>query len=224
LFRLTKEEVEKLKKKANDCDLPKDSRPYSRFEAICAHIWRSASKARELEENQQNVVRFNVEIRNRMIPNLPKNFYGNALIQTTAKEYVGEMTSKPLSYVAMKIREAHKMITDEYIRSHIDVIRSFENMDDARKLFINAFVGNPNLHITSWLGLPECTADFGWGNPIYFGLAYVISQERGLIYMNPNGDGSVTVLMYLQDAVLPLFNKFFYEDLYELITSSAAPL
>ncbi|KAK2407000.1 spermidine hydroxycinnamoyl transferase [Trifolium repens] len=116
------------------------------------------------------------------------------------------------------------MITDEYIRSHIDVIRSFENMDDARKLFINAFVGNPNLHITSWLGLPECSADFGWGNPLHFGLAYVISQERGLIYMNPNGDGSVTVLMYLQDAVLPLFNKFFYEDLYELITSSAAPL
>ncbi|KAK2406999.1 spermidine hydroxycinnamoyl transferase [Trifolium repens] len=95
LFRLTKEEVEKLKKKANDCDLPKDSRPYSRFEAICAHIWRSASKARELEENQQSVVRFNVEIRNRMIPNLPKNFYGNALIQTTAKGYVGEITSKP---------------------------------------------------------------------------------------------------------------------------------
>ncbi|KAK2407007.1 spermidine hydroxycinnamoyl transferase [Trifolium repens] len=95
LFRLTKEEFEKLKKKANECDVPKDSRPYSRFEAICAHIWRSASKARELEENQQNVVRFNVEIRNRMIPNLPKNFYGNALIQTTAKGYVGEITSKP---------------------------------------------------------------------------------------------------------------------------------
>ncbi|PNX71937.1 hydroxycinnamoyl-coenzyme A shikimate/quinate hydroxycinnamoyltransferase [Trifolium pratense] len=221
LFRLTKEEVAKLKKKANEFDIPKGSRPYSRFEAICAHIWRCASKARELEENQPTVVRFHVEIRNRMIPNLPKNFYGDALILTTARGYVGEITSKPLSYVALKIREAHKMITNEYIRSHIDVIRSFENLDDARKLFIGAFVGNPNLGITSWIALPPCKADFGWGNPFHFGLGYVSPQDRGLIYLNPNGDGSVIVDMHLQVAVMQSFKKFFYGDLYELFATAA---
>jgi shikimate O-hydroxycinnamoyltransferase len=136
LLKLTKEQVEKLKKKANEFGNSKGSKPFSRFEAISAHIWKCASKARELEENQETVVRFNVEIRNRIIPNLPKIYYGNALIQTLTRGYIGEITSKPLSYIGMKIREAHELITNEYTRSQIDVIRSFENLDDARKLFI----------------------------------------------------------------------------------------
>jgi len=79
------------------------------------------------------------------------------LIQSSARGFIGEITSKPLSYVAQKIREANVLITNEYIRSQIDVIRSFENSDDARALFIGgdgenaAFFGNTNLHITSWI-------------------------------------------------------------------------
>jgi len=226
LLKLTAEEVEKLKKKANECEIPKGSKPYSRFEAISAHIWKSASKARKLEENQQSVVRFNVEIRNRIIPNLPKNYYGNALIQTAVGGYIGEILSKPLSYVAMKIREAHELITNEYIRSQIDVVRGFENLDDARKLFIGGegknatFFGNPNLHITSWMALPSHKADFGWGKPFYFGLGYVSPHDRGLIYLSPDGDGSVIVCMHFQVELMQLFKKFFYGDLYELFTSA----
>ncbi|CAJ2639688.1 unnamed protein product [Trifolium pratense] len=226
LLKLTKEQVEKLQKKTNEFDIPKGSKPYSRFEAISAHIWKCASKARELEENQQSVVRFNVEIRNRIIPNLPKNYYGNALIQTSTRGYIGEITSKPLSYIAMKIREAHELISNEYIRSQIDVIRSFENLDDARKLFIGGegknatFFGNPNLHITSWMALPAYKSDFGWGKPFYFGLGYVSPHDRGIIYLNPNGDGSVIVCMHFQVALMQIFKKFFYGDINELFTSA----
>ncbi|CAK8565515.1 unnamed protein product [Lathyrus sativus] len=226
LLKLTAEEVEKLKKKANEFDIPKGSKPYSSFEAITAHIWKSASKARYLEENQQSVVRFNVEIRNRISPNLPKNYYGNALIQTSAKGYVGEITSKPLSYVAMKIREANELITNEYIRSQIDVIRGFEHLDDARKLFTGGegknatFWGNPNLHITSWLNFPAYKLDFGWGKPFYFGIGYVSPHDRGLILSSPDGDGSVIVCMHFQVELMDLLKKTFYEDLYGLFTSA----
>jgi shikimate O-hydroxycinnamoyltransferase len=226
LLKLTKEEVEKLKKKANECDIPEGSRPYSRFEAISAHIWKSASKARELSDNQPSVLRFSVEFRNKIIPNLPKNYYGNAVSQTAATSYIGEIKSKPLSYIAMKIREAHELITNEYIRSQIDVIRSFENLDDARKLFIGGegknatYFGNPNLHITSWMALPAYKLDFGWGKPFYFGLGYVSPHDRGIIYLNPNGDDSVIVCMHFQFALMQIFKKFFYEDINELFTSA----
>ncbi|AES70178.1 putative shikimate O-hydroxycinnamoyltransferase [Medicago truncatula] len=225
LLKLTKEEVERLKKKANECDIPKGSRCYSRFEAISAHIWKSASKARKLEENQQSVVRFNVEIRNRIIPNLPRNYYGNALIQTSTRGFIGEITSKPLSYVAQKIREANELITNEYIRSQIDVIRGFENLDDARKLFLVGgrdvtFSGNPNLHITSWMTLPSYKADFGWGKPMHFGIGYVSPNDRGLILLSPDEDGSAIVCMHFQVELMQLFKKFFYEDIYELFTSA----
>ncbi|XP_004500005.1 hydroxycinnamoyl-CoA:piscidic acid hydroxycinnamoyltransferase-like [Cicer arietinum] len=232
LLKLTRDEVEKLKKKANECEISKGSisisksRPYSRFEAISAHIWRSASKARELNANQLSVVRFNVQIRNRIVPNLPKNYYGNALIQTEARGYIGEITSKPLSYAAKKIREGNELIKNEYIRSQIDVIRGFENLDDARRLFIGGdgktptFVGYPNLHITSWMGFATNEADFGWGKPIYFSMGHVTSYDRAIIIKSPDDDASVTVCMHFQVELMQLFKKFFYEDLYELITSA----
>ena len=225
LLKLTKEEVERLKKKANECENPKGSRPYSRFEAISAHIWKCTSKARELEGNQQSVVRFNVEIRNRIIPNLPKNFYGNALIQTSARGFIGEITSKPLSYIAQKMREANELITNEYIRSQIDVIRGFENLDDARKLFINGgrdttYFGNPNLVITSWMTFPSDKADFGWGKPMHFGIGSLSQFDRGLILLSPDEDSSVIVCMHFQVELMQLFKKFFYGDLYELFTSA----
>jgi shikimate O-hydroxycinnamoyltransferase len=219
MLKLTKEQVEKLQKKANEGNIPKGSRTYSRFEAITAHIWKSASKTRELSANQQSVVRFNVEFRNRIIPYLPKNYYGNALSQTAATSYIGEIKSKPLSYVAERIREAKELITNEYIRSQIDVVRGFQHLDDARKLF-SYYVGNPNLLITSWMTMPAYEADFGWGKPIHFGLGTVSPYDRGLLLMSPDGDGSVIVCMHFQVELMQLFKKFFYGDLYELFSSA----
>ncbi|GAU20534.1 hypothetical protein TSUD_130920 [Trifolium subterraneum] len=220
LLKLTVEEVEKLKKKANEGDIPKGSRPYSRFEAITAHIWKSASKARELSENQPSVVRFSAGIRDRIIPNLPKNYYGNALIQTAATSYIGEIKSKPLSYVAQRIREGNELITNEYIRSQIDIIRGFQHLDDARKLFLGVegknaayFVGNPNLHITSWMTMPAYEADFGWGKPFHIGMGSVTPFDKGLILMSPDGDGSVIVCMHFQVELMQLFKKFFYGEI-----------
>jgi shikimate O-hydroxycinnamoyltransferase len=98
------------------------------------------------------------------------NYFGNALTQTGTKGYIGEITSKPLDYVAQKIREATELVSDEYIRSQIDVVRSFENLDDAIKLFIGGegedvpYFGNPNFNLTSWISMPIYDADFGWGS------------------------------------------------------------
>ncbi|WJX37803.1 shikimate O-hydroxycinnamoyltransferase [Trifolium repens] len=207
MLKLSSEQVDKLKKKANEDDVlsmkKKGSRPYSRYEAIGAHIWRCASKARELQENQESVVRFNADIRTRLVPPLPMNYFGNALTQTATKGYIGEITSKSLGYVAQKIREATELVRDEFIRSQIDVIRSFEHLNDARKLFLNAegeippYFGNPNFNLTSWISMPIYEADFGWGKPIYFGLiAYVSPHDRALILLSPDGDGSVHVCLH----------------------------
>jgi shikimate O-hydroxycinnamoyltransferase len=87
--------------------------------------------------------------------------------------------------------------------TQIDAIRSFEHLDDARKLFLNAegeippYFGNPNFNLTSWISMPIYEADFGWGKPIYFGLiAYVSPHDRALILLSPDGDGSVHVCLH----------------------------
>ncbi|XP_058784283.1 hydroxycinnamoyl-CoA:piscidic acid hydroxycinnamoyltransferase-like [Vicia villosa] len=220
LLRLSPEQVEELKKKANEYHMKKKgSRCFSKYEAIGAHIWRCASKARELGENQQSVVRFHADIRSRMIPPLPKNYFGNALTQTAAKGYVGEITSKPLGDVSQMIREAIEFASDEFIRSQIDIIRGFEHLDDARALFLGGegdkfpYVGNPNFHLTSWMSMPVYEADFGWGKPAYFGMASVFPHDRAVILLSPDEDGSVLVCLHFQIAHLELFKKFFYEDI-----------
>ncbi|KAG4377428.1 hypothetical protein AAZX31_18G107300 [Glycine max] len=220
LLKLTPEQVGKLKKKANDDSTKEGSRPYSRFEAIAAHIWRCASKARKLDKNQPTLVRFNADIRNRLIPPLPKNYFGNALSLTTASCHVGDVISNSLSYAAQKIREAIEVVTYEYIWSQIDVIRGQEQLDNARALFFGQnegkdalFYGNPNLLITSWMSMPMHEADFGWGKPVYLGLGSVSTQDRALIIQSPDGDGSIILSIHFQMEHMQLFKKYFYEDM-----------
>ncbi|KAK7333715.1 hypothetical protein VNO80_30492 [Phaseolus coccineus] len=220
LLKLTAEQVGKLKNKANADESTKGSRPYSRFEAIAAHVWRSACKARGLDENQQTLVRFNADIRNRLIPPLPRNYFGNALALTAASSQVGEILSNSLGHAAKKIREAIEVITHEYICSQIDVIRGQEHLDKARALYFGAnegkdalFFGNPNLLLTSWMSMPGHEADFGWGKPVYLGLVSVAKQDRALITQSTDGENSINLVLHFQMEHMQLFKNFFYEEI-----------
>ncbi|XP_014522092.1 spermidine hydroxycinnamoyl transferase-like [Vigna radiata var. radiata] len=219
-LKLTAEQVGKLKNKANADKSTKGSRPYTRFEAIAAHVWKCASKARGLDQNQPTLLRFSVDIRNRLIPPLPRNYIGNALTIGSASSHVGEILSSPLAHVAQKIRESVEMITHEFIRAQIDVIRSQDHVNKARTLFFGAnegkdalFFGNPNFRITSWLSMPMDEADFGWGKPVYIGLAGVVRQERAVITQSPDGDGSVILVLHFQDEHMQLFKNYFYTEI-----------
>ncbi|KAL5149850.1 Spermidine hydroxycinnamoyl transferase [Glycine soja] len=87
MLRLTSQQVEKLKKKANDERPKKDD----------TKSWRCASKARELEDLQPTVVRVPVDIRNRLNPPLPRNYFGNALAAAlTPKCLTKELITNPL--------------------------------------------------------------------------------------------------------------------------------
>lgn len=101
-----------------------------------------------------------------------------------------------------------------------DLIRSQDDMDKARALSFGinegkdaVFVGNPNLRITSWLSMPMHGADFGWGKPVYFGLAGGTVQERALITHDPDGDGSVILFLHFQTDHIQLFKNYFYNDI-----------
>ena len=224
LLKLTSEQVEKLKKRANNNGQShkQGSRPYSRYEAIGAHIWRCASKARELDENQPTLVRFHGDIRNRLNPPLPQNYFGNALAPTvTPKCCIGEIITQPLSYAAQKIREAVDRLTNEYIRSQLDFIARQDQLDFMRPFFFGQeerrdapFYGNPNLSLTSWISLPVYEADFGWGKPIHVGPGAICPYDRATIVQSPSGDGSIVVFIHFQIVHMQQFVKFFWEDIY----------
>jgi len=131
----------------------------------------------------------------------------------------GDIVSKPLSYVAHKIREAIEVLTDEYLRSGFGFIRSQSDVgwlrgkNDNEGKVESLFLGNPNLNIWSWMrNMPMYGPNFGWGRPVYMGPGAVKGDGRAFI-MPGQEDGSVLVAIRLQSAHVEAFKEVFHKDM-----------
>ncbi|KAL0012080.1 hypothetical protein SO802_007188 [Lithocarpus litseifolius] len=225
LLKLTREQVEVLTKRANQVFVGVTTiRPYSRYEAIAGHMWRSACKVRAVDSHnsQSTGARFGVGIRNRLKPSLPERYFGNAVSATVTPICLyEELLSRPLSYSAGKLREAIERMDDEYIRSALDFISSQKDVSGLRSNFHiqgyseAPFLGNPNIFLGSWIGLPLYDADFGWGKPIYVGPVLLNMDGKSFIMPSPTADGSLIIALRLQTKYMDSFKKIFYEDIME---------
>uniref|UniRef100_A0A5B7AUE2 Putative spermidine hydroxycinnamoyl transferase-like n=1 Tax=Davidia involucrata TaxID=16924 RepID=A0A5B7AUE2_DAVIN len=217
ILHLSKNHVEKLKNTAND-GRASGVRAYSRYEVVAGHLWRCACKARRHESEQITKVRVAVNIRDRMRPPLPQGYFGNAVLTPLTMSRAGELVSRPLGYASSRVREAVEMITDEYARSSLDFIRSQPDVTQFRTFNTagctrGAFFGNPNLEITSWVGLPVYGTDFGWGKEIYMGPGALGYEGKCIVLSGHDEDGSLVIALRLQVAHMEAFKMFFYEDI-----------
>uniref|UniRef100_A0A2N9FU64 Spermidine hydroxycinnamoyl transferase n=1 Tax=Fagus sylvatica TaxID=28930 RepID=A0A2N9FU64_FAGSY len=224
LLKLTKDQVEQLKKRANyDTQLQDPTiRPYSRYEAVAGHMWRCVCKARSIDNNhddQPTRVRLVVDVRNRLNPPLPQRYFGNAVFLTiTSTCLYGDLLSKPLSYSAGKLREANERMTEEYIKSALDFLTSQKDVSGLRSKFDvrgdteGPFQGNPNLSLGSWINVPIYDIDFGWGKPVYVGPGLLDTEGRSFIMPSGVADGSLNIAFCLQTQYMDSFKKYFYED------------
>ncbi|XP_057430173.1 hydroxycinnamoyl-CoA:piscidic acid hydroxycinnamoyltransferase-like [Lotus japonicus] len=221
VLKLTNEQVQKLKQKANNGLEESSARPYSTYEVVSAHVWKCATKARGLDDVQPTVVRVSADIRSRLNPPLPRNYFGNALaVALTPTCFARDVLLNPLRYGARKIREAVELLKDDYVRSQLDFIRCQERLDSIRASYLDRgeaknapFYGNPNLTIVSWMSMPVYEADFGWGKPVRFGPGAVYPDGKAYIIRSSDGDGSLDVSVHLQMRHMELFMKFFYQDI-----------
>ncbi|GMP63802.1 hypothetical protein CsSME_00025345 [Camellia sinensis var. sinensis] len=206
MFHLSKTQVEKLKRMAN-VGRATNVQSYSRYEAVAGHLWRCTCKAREHENSQITKLYFAVNFRNRMLPPLPQGYFGNAYLRITAS-----------SHASSKIREAMEMVTDDYVRSAIDLVKVQRDLTRFRTYHTvgstqGHFYGNPNIEITSWIGLPLKNVDFGWGKEIYMGPANVAFDGKCFVFRGHDGDGSLTIAIRLQVAHMDALKEFFYKDI-----------
>lgn len=222
VLTLTKSQVDMLKMAANrETQHDRDKRPYGRFEAVAAHIWRCACKARELAREQVTAFSFSIDIRRLLDPPLPLRYFGNATVVGVASCQVGELMSLRLSHACQKIREAKEKVTGDYVWSMIEFLeeqRRFPTscQDQGSEVSIEddfMMAGNPNVMVSSWLNLPVRGIDFGWGKEIY--MAPATHDFDGDIVILPGyvEDGSVTVFVALQVTHMEKFKKSFYEDI-----------
>ncbi|GAV85498.1 Transferase domain-containing protein [Cephalotus follicularis] len=219
MLKLTKTQVEKLRNIAKEGQFVDSDRPFSRYETVAGHVWRTACKARGHKHEQPTALGVCVDTRSRMQPPLPNGYFGNATLDVIAVSSSGELMLKPLGYAASKIREAVKKVTNEFVRSGIDYLKNQPDLTKFQDLHAlgstqGPFYGNPNLGVVSWLTLPIYGLDFGWGREIYMGPGTHDFDGDSLLLPSPNGDGSLVVALCLQMVHMEAFKKYFYEDIY----------
>ncbi|XP_074297004.1 spermidine hydroxycinnamoyl transferase-like [Silene latifolia] len=220
ILPLDKDQVKTLKSQANREPNNHKDRPYSRYEVVAAHVWRTSCKARKHLDNQPTCLGFSIDVRSRLHPPLPPKFFGNAILDVVAPTNAGDVTGQPLSDTCAKIREALDKVDDDYVWSNIEFFYNQPDLtpfQDLHGRMLNngvdgPYYGNPNIGVISWLTLPIYGLDFGWGKEVYMGPGTHDYDGDCLILPGSTNDGSVKVALCLQLAHMDAFKKHFYED------------
>ncbi|MCL7035564.1 hypothetical protein MKW94_000215 [Papaver nudicaule] len=207
---LTQEFITKLKSKANADMIIGEHRPYSTFECLVAHLWRTMAKVRGLAElDQTTEMKISVNGRRRLKPCVPDEYFGNLILAAFPQCRAKELLDESLSHAAEVIHKSIAKVDSDYFKSFIDfATNSMQDEDltlDGEWWKVPTLW--PNLEVDSWLGFPFNAVDFGFGKPYVF----MPSCEawEGMVYLVPSfdGDGSIDVFITLFQQHLDMFQK-----------------
>ncbi|KAH7846269.1 hypothetical protein Vadar_011928 [Vaccinium darrowii] len=103
IFHFSPQSVAKLKCKANsECK----TLNISSFQAVCALIWRSVTRARRVPCDHETSCRIPANNRIRMDPPLPNEYFGNAVQSVIGKASAGELLGHRFGWAAWRLHEA----------------------------------------------------------------------------------------------------------------------
>ncbi|XWS72644.1 hypothetical protein CRYUN_Cryun02cG0057900 [Craigia yunnanensis] len=207
-FKITKDQIYTLKAKSIKNE---KTTKYSTHNILAAHIWRCASKARGLLDDQATKLYIPTNGRSRLRPPLSSGYLGNVLVTTASIALSGNLQSEPFTNTIDRVQNAVRRMDNEYLRSALDYL---EKLPDVTSVKHGAHTFEcPNLYIISWMRLPVHDADFGWGRPMYMGPANVVHEGKIYLLPSPADDGSLSLVACLQISHMKHFQKHLYQGL-----------
>ncbi|KAB5511805.1 hypothetical protein DKX38_028833 [Salix brachista] len=205
-LKITLEQINSLKAKASNVE---SETKYTTYEILTAHIWRSVSKARNFQNNdQKNKLRISVDGRSRLNPPLQSSYFGNVIFTASPVALSCDLLSESFRCTVERIHRDIKKMDDEYLRSALDYLEEVGDVNSIPRGSITCAC--PNLNIVSWMQLPFYKADFGWGAPLLLRPATML-EGRGYIHPNPANDGSFSLAICLETDHMESFRKLFYD-------------
>ncbi|KAF7126441.1 hypothetical protein RHSIM_Rhsim11G0039800 [Rhododendron simsii] len=167
----------------------------STFEVLTACLWRCRTRALALDPN--NTVRVSCLFNGRSLPGLivAQGYYGNVITYPAAVSKAGKVCSFPLEYTVELVKMAKPQMTAEYFRSVADLM-----VIKGRPLYTVA-AGNFIVSNVRHLGLD--TVDFGWGKPVYGGIAGAFP----MISCDMNFKDGIVVPICLPEPVMERFEE-----------------
>ncbi|XVE71162.1 hypothetical protein DITRI_Ditri10aG0128300 [Diplodiscus trichospermus] len=208
VFKITPDQLNNLK---TNSFKNQNATKYSTYAILAAHIWRCASKARGLLDDQPTKLYMPINGRPRLHPPLPSGYLGNAIFLASLIALYGNLQSEPFINTIEKIHGKLKRMDDEYLRSALDYLEELSDISVVRRG--PQHFQCPNLSINNWMRFPLYNANFGWGRPIYMGLANVAPEGKMCLLPSPTDDGSLSLIACLQTSHMKLFRKHLYEGL-----------
>ncbi|KAL4625519.1 hypothetical protein ACB092_05G032300 [Castanea dentata] len=145
-------------------NIPHHLGKYSTFEVLTAFLWRCRTIALSPDPEDQVRLIFMNNMRAILNPPLPRGYYGNAYAISLAITTARELCQNPLEYALELVRKAKANITDEYIRSFIDLVVS---KGRPHTTIVQSFV----VSNTARVGFRD--EDYGWAKAIYGGVANI---------------------------------------------------
>lgn len=182
----------------------------STYCAVTAHLWRAMCVARGLPAGAETRLRVPANVRQRLRPPLPAAYFGNAIVRDLVTATVGDVLSRPLGFVAERIKRAVSRVDDAFVRSVVDYLEleSEKGSQAAR----GQLMPESDLWVVSWLGMPIYDADFGWGRPGLVAPAQMFGSGTAYVTQGPDKDDPINVLFALEPEYLQTFEKAFYAE------------
>ncbi|KAI3508475.1 hypothetical protein L1887_23483 [Cichorium endivia] len=165
------------------------------FEVLSAHIWRSWARALNFPPRQTLKLLFSINIRNRVKPSLPSEYYGNAMVLGCAQTTSNELTNNGLGYAAELIREAKNRVDDGFVREVVELVslnRSSQVPDSVGVLILS-----------QWSKVGLDSVDFGLGKPVQ--VSPVCTDKYCILLPVPDQNRSVKCMLALPSVSVGMY-------------------
>ncbi|XP_002270240.1 methanol O-anthraniloyltransferase [Vitis vinifera] len=177
--------------------IPQALGPCTTYEALAACVWRCRTVAFGVDPNE--FVRFSsaMSMRGKRGLQLPSGYYGNAFAYPAAIAKVGELCKNPLGYAVELVKKVKAEMSEEYIKSLAALM-----VIKGRPLYTRTgfFIISDNTRVDFQ------DVDFGWGKPLYGGLAKASSLISFFLrFRNSKGEEGIVVPIQLP---LPVMERF----------------
>ncbi|PKI76765.1 hypothetical protein CRG98_002751 [Punica granatum] len=90
------------------------------FHAVAAKIWKARTTALRIPCDRHSTMLFPVDIRKRLVPEVPAGFAGNAIIPGYARATAEELIDLDEPELVRRVQEGIERLDDGYVRSAID--------------------------------------------------------------------------------------------------------
>ncbi|KAK8550557.1 hypothetical protein V6N13_119075 [Hibiscus sabdariffa] len=197
-FHLSGAMIESLKSKV--LGERRSSFSCSSFDLIAAHLWKARTKGLGVRKGTMVCLQFAVDIRNKMVPPLPKGFSGNAYVLASVALTAEELEAGSHEAIVEKIKEAKSSINKDYVIAYSQALDGSQgNLPPLNGLTL----------VSDWTRMPFHKIDFLHGEAAYASPLLSPVPQVAYFMQNPTDLRGVDVRIGLLPQTINAFAHYF---------------